>query len=362
MSKKRRIEQILTVSAILAIVFGCLAVLRPFISSLLWAAIICYSTWPLHRHLKKVLYGRETLAASIMTIFIAIVMVMPFVVVAVTLAENQSAIKNIVVKIQREGLQQQLPAWVEKTPYIGLQVKEYWENLTCDSSRVLHMVKSFLLDTHTWFFNRMLDIGGGIFQLSVSVFAAFFIYRDGETISKLASKGLERIAGTYTSHIGKVTGNTIKGVVYGILVTGLLQGIIAGVGFWIAGVPSAFFLGLLTFFLSFLPIGAPLIWIPASIWLFNCGHTGWSIFMALWGLVMVTASYNIIQTVLISRTSSMSFLLVLMGVIGGVIYFGFIGIFLGPTLLAIGFSMVREFCVMKNDDGESGKQADPFVP
>jgi predicted PurR-regulated permease PerM len=131
-------------------------------------------------------------------------------------------------------------------------------------------------------------------------------------------------------------------VVYGILGTALVQAVMAGIGFLVAGVPGAGVLALLTFFLSVLPVGPPLIWLPAALWLFHQGSTGWGIFMLIWG-VGVSSVDNFVKPWLISQGSAMPFLLIFFGVIGGALAFGFIGVFIGPTLLAVGYRLVAEW-------------------
>jgi predicted PurR-regulated permease PerM len=137
--------------------------------------------------------------------------------------------------------------------------------------------------------------------------------------------------------------NTIRGVVFGILGSLLAQGILAGVGFLVAGVPGALLLGFLTLFLSLVPGGPALLWLPASVWLYKQGATGWAIFLALWGLLVVGTADNVIKPYLIGRGSDLPFIIVLLGVLGGALAFGVIGIFLGPTLLAVGYTVVRDW-------------------
>jgi len=140
----------------------------------------------------------------------------------------------------------------------------------------------------------------------------------------------------------------MRGVVYGLLGTAIAQGVLAAIGFWLAGVPAAPLLGLLTFFLSPVPVGPPLVWVPAAFWLFNQGETGWAIFMLIWGTGVVSTIDNILKPLIISQGSDLPFILVLLGVLGGVIAFGFIGVFLGPTLLAIGFALIQDWSENKN--------------
>jgi predicted PurR-regulated permease PerM len=154
--------------------------------------------------------------------------------------------------------------------------------------------------------------------------------------------GVERIGGERGRHLLTVAGNTVRGVVYGILGTALVQAVMAGIGFVIAGIPGAALLALLTFFLSVVPFGPPLIWLPAAVWLFQQGSTGLGIFMLIWG-VGVSSVDNVIKPWLISQGSDMPFILIFFGVLGGALVFGFIGVFLGPTLLAVGFRLVEEW-------------------
>src|SRR6185503_18739177 len=166
---------------------------------------------------------------------------------------------------------------------------------------------------------------------ALSIFIAFFLFRDGVRIADQLKGAIVRIGGERGVFLLDLAANTVRGVVYGILGTALVQAVMAGIGFVLAGVPGAGVLTLLTFFLSIVPMGPPLVWIPATFWLFHQGSTGWGIFMIVWGLA-VSSIDNFVKPWLISRGSTMPFLLILFGVLGGAIAFGFIGVFLGPTL------------------------------
>jgi len=135
----------------------------------------------------------------------------------------------------------------------------------------------------------------------------------------------------------------VRGVVYGIIGTAVAQGILAGLGFGLAGVPAAALLGVLTFFLSAVPVGPPLVWVPATVWLFSEGKTGWAVFMLVWGIFIVSGIDNIIKPYLISHGSKIPFIIVFMGVIGGALAFGLVGVFLGPTLLAVAYRVIEEW-------------------
>ncbi|MHB1099772.1 MAG: AI-2E family transporter, partial [Burkholderiales bacterium] len=171
---------------------------------------------------------------------------------------------------------------------------------------------------------------------------SFFVYRDGEALVRFLDRAAGRVVGEHAANVLDTVDNTIRGVMYGLLGTALAQGSVAAVGFLIAGVPAALLLGVATAILSLLPVGPPLIWGGVAIWLFYQGSMGWGIFMLLWG-ILISGVDNVVKPMLISRGSNLPFILVLFGVMGGLAAFGFVGIFLGPTLLAVGFGLVRNW-------------------
>jgi len=186
-------------------------------------------------------------------------------------------------------------------------------------------------------------LGEGILQLTLAVFIGFFLYRDGEALMAAIRGVATRLAGGLAQGVIETVNNTVVGVMYGIVGTALAQGAASAIGFWIAGVPSALLLGAAAFLLSVVPLGAPLVSIGAAVWLFNQDAVGWGVFLALWGVLLVGNIDNVVKPLLISRGAAMPFVLVLLGVFGGVLAFGFIGVFLGPTLLAVGFSLTRRW-------------------
>jgi len=338
-STSHRVERIAEIVGLALVVIGCFVVLRPFVSSLLWAAILCFSTWPMYLWLEKKLKGRRTAAAAIMTLLITLVLVVPFIVAGATLAENLSRLIETIRRI-KEGDVPGPPEWMHQLPLIGPSLDAFWENLTVNTDKMTLFLKAHVKQ---WLLEYGLDIGQGVLQLSLSVFISFFFYRDGEYIAKSFASGFRRIAGEHTQHLLAVVGGTVKGVVYGLIGTSVAQGVLAGLGFKMAGVPSAFLLGLLTFFLSFIPGGAPIVWISVTVWLFYSGATGWGVFMTVWGAICLFIVDNVLRSYLISRDARLPFVLVFLGIIGGILAFGFIGLFLGPTLLAAGYSLIREF-------------------
>lgn len=336
MTRQRLIEAVLGISALVLLAVGCVLVMQPFLTSLMWAVVLCYASWPVYEWLEAHI-KRRTLTALVMTLLVTTVLVLPFVVVGLSVADNARSWLNALKLWLEQGLPEP-PTWLDSIPLIGDDIKAAWQSLSSGAD-LMATLQPYLAQ----FSDQMVGVGvlvaRGAIDLALSVFIAFFIYRRGTELADAISRILTRVVGPRARHLLELAGGTIVGVVYGILGTALAQGLLAGIGFYIAGVPGALFLGLLTFFLSLVPMGPPLVWIPAAIWLYSIGEIWQSIFLALWGALLVSWIDNLLKPILISRGSQLPFVLVFMGVLGGVIAFGFIGVFLGPVLLAVAYTL-----------------------
>ena len=346
----RNIENIVVLVVLGFIGIGCFFVLRPFISALLWSAILAFSTWPIYTRLTGLLKGRKSLAAAIMTLVLAAAFILPVVVLGTTLADNLTALVAFLRQVADEGLPA-LPTWVGRLPLIGPYVTGQWAEWTNDSSRLVSDIKPLILKSRDILVSSGITVGQGVLQLTLSIITCFFFYRDGRAAADKVLAILGRVAGERAGRLVSVGADTVKRVVNGILGTAAVQGALGALGFAIAGVPAPFLLGLLIFFMSMIPMGPPLVWIPAAIWLFTTSSKGWGIFMFLWGALVVSSVDNFIKPYLISRGGDLPLILVLLGVFGGVAAFGFIGLFLGPTLLAVGYSLISEWTVTKEEEG-----------
>jgi predicted PurR-regulated permease PerM len=338
---RSKLEQNLGWAALALLLAGCLWVVRPFVSSLMWAAVLSYSVWPLYRRLSKLLGGRRTLAALLMTLGMICVLFLPFVIAGATLADN---VKELTTATRRwmDAGPPAPPAWLAKVPVVGSSVVEKWQVFASDTTKLLEEAKRYVEPVSAALLKAGLALGSGLLELALSILITFFLLRHGSSIAERLTASVGRIGGERGQHLLEIAGNTVRGVVYGILGTALVQAVIAGIGFLIAGVPGAALLALLTFFLSVLPVGPPLVWVPAALWLFHQGSTGWGIFMLVWGVGVSTVD-NFVKPWLISQGSAMPFLLIFFGVLGGALAFGFIGVFIGPTLLAVGYRLIEEW-------------------
>jgi len=341
MTLRTKLEESMGWGVLLLLLTGCLLVLWPFVSALLWAVVLSYSAWPLYRRLLNAMGGRRTLAALALSLGMVLVVLLPFVVVGLTLADNVDELKTAAQRWIDAGPPAP-PGWLAKVPVIGSTATEKWRILAADSARLTQEARKFVEPVGAWLLRAGLKLGSGVLELALSILVMFFLLRNGTNVAENLKSGIERIAGERGRHLLEVAGNTVRGVVYGILGTAIVQGLMAGFGFLIAGVPGAALLALLTFFLSVVPVGPPLVWLPAALWLFHQGRTGWGIFMLVWGVGVSTVD-NFVKPWLISQGSDMPFILILFGVLGGALAFGFIGVFIGPTLLAVGHRLVKEW-------------------
>jgi predicted PurR-regulated permease PerM len=348
MSTAKNIEQLVAISLLVLLIIGSFLVLKPFISALLWAALLCYATWPLFTRLNDRLKGRRNATAGLLCIALTTVVVVPVVIVALSLADNVSKLNDILHTVLAHGLPQP-PAWVADLPLLGERINAVWFGAVNDTASLIEPLKRNLPELSKWLLARGVALGNGVLQMSLAMFILFFLYRDGAALAERLNNAVRRIGGEHARSLLQLAGKTVNGVVYGILGTAVAQGLLAGIGFWLAGVPGALLLGFITFFVSVVPMGPPLVWLPAAAWLYYQGEIGWAIFLVIWGAAVVSSIDNFLKPYLISQGAAMPFILVLLGVLGGLVAFGFVGVFLGPTLLAVGYSIVRDWTLSPAD-------------
>lgn len=339
---EKRFEYFAQLAVMSILVVGCFLVLRPFLAAMLLATVLCISTWPLYLRLLHRMKGRQNMAAFTMTLSLALVVILPLALVAYNLADNVTAFYEGVKQAVEAGPLEP-PAWVKGVPIVGGSIDEYWHLLATSQEEMLALVKRFLESAKDFLLAGGIMLGQGVVEMSLAAFISFFFYRNGEALLRFLNVAMDRVVETHAANVFGIINNTVQGVMYGLLGTALAQGLMATIGFAIAGVPAALLLGVVTCLLSVIPVGPPLIWGSAAIWLFYQGAVGWGIFMLLWGVFLISSVDNVVKPLLISRSSNLPFILVLFGVMGGVLAFGFVGVFIGPTLLAVGFSLLQEW-------------------
>ncbi|MFL6659441.1 MAG: AI-2E family transporter [Massilia sp.] len=328
--------------AIAFLVVGCLYVLRPFLAAILFAAAVVISSWPLYLFLLRRMRDRRSLAALTLTLTLLLLVIMPIALVAYNLADDVGNFYEQ-IRLAVDSGHVEPPSWLRRLPLVGEWADRYVRETVASREQMLELAKRMLEPARTFLLSGSIVLGTGVAQMSLAAFVSFFLYRDGQALLGAIRVAMERIIGASAERVATTVSHTVRGVMYGLLGTALAQALVAALGFAIAGVPGVLLLGFATFVMSLVPVGPPLIWGGAAIWLFSQGQTGWGIFMLVWGLLLISGVDNVVKPILISRGSSLPFLLVLLGVLGGVIGFGFVGLFIGPVLLAVGYSLMREW-------------------
>jgi predicted PurR-regulated permease PerM len=324
------------------LLLGCIFVLVPFFSAILWGILLCFSSWGIYCRVRLMLGDRASLAALLMTLALAAVVVAPFVVVGNSLAENVAAVIQVIRHFVDSGLPSP-PQWLNDLPAIGPHLHDYFEHLAGDQAAQRAQLHNLISPLKSVALELGKALGHGVIDISLSLVVCFFLYRDGDKAAVRLETAADLIGGERGRNLLEIARITLTGVVYGIIGTALIQGVLGGIGFWIGGVPGAFLLGFATFVFSFLPMGPIILWLPAAGWLYYQGLTGWATFIVIWSLVMNTAVEHVLKPVIIARTGGTPFLIVLFGVLGGALTFGFIGVFIGPALLAVGYALIDEW-------------------
>lgn len=330
-------KQLAQVALVALLIVGCVAVLLPFIGAVLFALVIWMCTWGLYADkLLPRLGGRDALGASLMTLLLVLILLLPTLFLAGSLANGADQLIAFVKPRIEQGLPAQPPAWLTTLPLVGGEIDNFWHQ-TVDNRAELNALLRQLGAPARQF---MIALGGivanGLLQLALVLFVVFFLYRDGAVLSNALYTAARKLGGELGGQLLDKARGTVVGVMLGIVGTAAAQAAVATIGFLIAGVPGALLLGFATFFLSMIPIGPPLIWGGAAAWLYGQGEAGWAVFLVFYGLFVISSIDNFVKPILIARGAGLSILLIALGVLGGVLVFGFIGIFLGPVLLALG--------------------------
>ncbi|MEE1896037.1 AI-2E family transporter [Pseudomonas otitidis] len=335
-------DRLLVQILLLTLLAACIWVLAPFWSALFWAAVLAFASWPLMRLLTRLLNGRTATAAAILSAGWMVLVAVPLVWLGFNLADHVRDATEFVKNVQVEGLPRP-PEWLGELPMVGDRLVALWARVDEQGAAFFSSLKPYMGQAGNWLLARSAQIGGGMLELALSLVLVFFFYRDGPRMALFAEQALGRLIGDRAPHYLELVAGTVQRVVNGVIGTAAAQGLLALIGFWIAGVPGAIVLGLVTFALSLVPMGPPLVWVPAAAWLFWHGEYGYGVFLAIWGFFVISGVDNVLKPYLISRGGNLPLVVVLLGVFGGILAFGFMGLFLGPTLLAVAYSLISDW-------------------
>ena len=344
-----RIE--LSVLLIAILIAASLWVLRPFLLATVWATMIVVATWPLLRSVQARV-RRRSIAVALMTSAMLVIIVAPVFLAIQAIVSNVDTIKGWAQHIATSGLPAP-PDWVHKIPLAGAKIAEYWSDLAAASGEELvTRFGPYAADVARWVGAEAGSLGLVALQMLLTVLIAAILYSSGE----LAARGVilfgRRLAGDRGEEVVRLAGGAVRGVALGIVVTALAQTVLAGVGLAVAGVPFAALLTALILVLCIAQVGPLVVLVPAVIWLYWTGASGWGTALLIWS-VGVGMLDNFLRPLLIKRGADLPLLLIFAGVLGGLFAFGIIGLFVGPVVLAVTYRLLERWVAEVDDPRQS---------
>jgi predicted PurR-regulated permease PerM len=334
-------RRLLVAGMILGIVLLTFSVLRPFLVPLIWGAILAYVSWPANQRVLRWVRGRPALAALITTVLVTLALIIPLIwLVLLVRVEALAAYAEVQAFLATNPT---LPPALRDLPWIGPWAQQLLAELT-ENPGALREQFVFLMEESSVEVSRLLGgVGRNVAKLFFAVLSMFFLLRDGPRVLREVRAIMEGILGPRVRDYLDAVGATTQAVVYALILGAIAQGAVAGIGYWIFGLQAPVLLGAVTVLIALIPFGAPLVWGSLSIWMLVTGNVGAGVGLLLWGVLLVSWMDNIVRPLVISNATQMPFLLVVFGVLGGVLAFGLVGLFIGPVLLAVTLAIWREW-------------------
>ncbi len=325
-------------------------IMRPFLTALVWATMIVIATWPVMLAVQERLWGKRGLAVTVMTVVLLLVLIIPSTLAVTSIIDRADEIVGW-SKSLAEFTVPPPPQWVEQLPLVGRKVSARWHQLATVSpqelsERLAPYAKNFV----GWFVAQAGSVGMIIVHFLLTVIISAVLYANGETAAAGVCRFARRLAGQNGEDAAILAAKAVRGVAMGVVVTALIQSFLGGIGLVVAGVPAAAILTAIMFILCVAQVGPGLVLIPTVIWLFWSGQTLWGSVMVVWTIIVGTLD-NFIRPILIRKGADLPLLLIFAGVIGGLIAFGVIGLFIGPVLLAVTYTLLQSWVDADKQNG-----------
>ncbi len=333
-------RNVLYVLFILGLILGSLGILLPFLGALIWATTIVVATWPVLEALQRLLWGRRSLAVAVLTFVLLGVVFVPFLAAVGTIVGNVDEVVAKAKALSTIEVPPVAPEWVGKIPLVGNKAAETWARYGGRGlSDVAAAAAPFAAKAAKWFASQVGGIGLSLLHFLMTVIVAAVLYSNGEEVAARVHRFARRLAGERGEAVVRLAGQAIRGIALGVVVTAVAQSLLAGLGLLVAGIPFAAALTAVSFILCIAQVGPILVLLPAVGYLFWSGQTGWGIALLVWTIVVGTMD-NFLRPVLIKKGADLPLVLVFAGVLGGLMTFGLIGIFVGPVVLAVAHTLL----------------------
>ena len=332
------------------LIAGSLWTLLPFLSALIWATTIVVATWPLLLRVQRVAGDRRWIATAVMLGVMLAIFVVPFWLAVGKLLAAAAQGVELVRAFLAQGLAPP-PEWIERLPLVGDKVAAKWRELAAGGPEAItQTVRPYARSAATWVLSVTGGLGRVVVHFILTVVIAGILYSQGELAAEGVLMFARRIGRERGERAVRLAGQAIRGVALGVIVTALVQSLFAGLGLWVSGVPRPGILLAVIFVLGIAQIGPLPVLLPAVIWLYWSGSVGWASALLVW-TVFVGALDNFLRPVLIRRGVDLPLLLIIPGVIGGLISFGVVGLFIGPVVLAVTYTLLESWI---REDKETG--------
>jgi predicted PurR-regulated permease PerM len=344
----------LAVLFVAGLIGACFWILRPFLPAVIWATTLVVATWPIMLQVQRRLWNRRGLAVAVMTLALLFVFVVPFWLAVTTIADNFDRIVEGATSLASFKLPPP-PSWLAGVPFFGERAALFWENIAASGiDPLVAKAAPYAGGVASWFVAALGGLGIVLVQFLLTVVVAAIMYGSGEHAAAAAQRFGRRLAGERGEQSVLLAGQAIRSVALGVVVTALVQSVLGGVGIALAGMPLAAVLTAVMFMLCLAQLGPLPVLVPAVIWLYWSGDTGWGTFLLVWSILLSTLD-SVLRPMLIRKGAHLPLLLLLAGVIGGLIAFGLVGIFLGPVVLAVGYTLLESWMAETDtsDDGVS---------
>jgi predicted PurR-regulated permease PerM len=327
--------QVLWIGILIAASFW---ILKPFLPSLIWAAMIVAATWPFMLKVQGWLGGKRGLAVAAMTLSMLLLFIVPLSIAIIAIVENADKIAFWVKTLETQALPT-LPKWVEGLPFAGPKLATAWDGLAAGPAGLSARLAPYAGKLLNWFLSEAGSVGMITMQFLLTVIISAIFYSKGEAASMSVIRFARRLGGQHGEDVAVLAAKTVRGVALGVVGTALIQSIFGGIGLAVAGVPAATVLTAVMFVLCIAQIGPGLVLIPAIIWLFYGDHMTWGTALLIWS-IFVTAIEHFLRPILIRKGADLPLFLIFSGVIGGLVAFGIVGLFIGPVVLAISYRLL----------------------
>ncbi len=342
--------QLLALAILIAASFW---IVRPFLIALTWATMIVIATWPLLLRAQAWLGGRRTLAVAVMTIALLLILVVPLYFGIETIVQGARQIADW-SKTQTTLTIPQPPAWVAALPLVGSKLADRWQQLAATAPEELSArLAPYARIVAVWFVAEVGSIGLLLVQFLLTVIIAAILYSNGETATRGAELFARRLAGPQGENAVHLAAQAIRGVALGVVVTAISQSGLAGIGLAIVGVPFATILTAVMFMLCIAQLGPGLVLIPGVIWVYSTSGAVWGSGLLVWAIFCGTFD-SFLRPMLIKRGADLPLLLIFAGVLGGLLAFGVIGLFIGPVVLAVAYTLLVDWVSESNPSNEQG--------